>query len=96
MNIKNLKPIQYVFGSIMLVLFGFYLYMTLFKEQRGEYYELIKGVFHLSLALTFHFGMLQTKATTPEKYNPTLHKILVATWGLVGVIGIIDFIANYI
>ncbi len=96
MNIKNLKPIQYVFGSIMLVLFGYYIYMVFNKDQRGEYYALIKGLFHLSIALTFHFGMLQTKANTPEKYNPTLHKFLVATWSLVGILGIVDFITNYI
>jgi hypothetical protein len=40
--------------------------------------------------------MKNIKANHPEKYNPTLHKILVATWGLVGVLGIIDFITNYI
>lgn len=70
--------------------------MTLNRDARGEYYELIKGLFHLSLALTFHFGMLQTKATTPEKYNSTLHKMLVGGWGLAGILEIIDFITNYI
>jgi ABC-type thiamin/hydroxymethylpyrimidine transport system permease subunit len=63
---------------------------------KGSYYILTKGIFQLTLASTGHFSMINLKANHPEKYNPTLHKILVGIWGLVGILGIIDFITNYI
>jgi hypothetical protein len=63
---------------------------------KGSYYILTKGIFQLTLASISHFNMKNIKANHPEKYNPTLHKILVGIWGLVGILGIIDFITNYI
>lgn len=96
MEFKTLKPLHIIVGSIMLILFGYYIYMTLNKDARGEYYELVKGVFYLSLAWMFHLGMLDTKANKPEKYKSSTHKILVGIWGFLGIMGILDFITNYI
>ena len=68
-----------------------YLYMDWKLGYKGSYYILTKGIFQLTLASTGHFSMINLKANHPEKYNPTLHTILVGIWGVMGLLQIIDF-----
>lgn len=78
----------------MIVSLITYLYMDLKLEYEGSYYILTKGIFQLSLASISHFNMINFKANHPEKYNPTLHKILVGIWGVMGVLQIINFFSS--
>ncbi len=91
MAIKNLKILQAIFGSLMIISLITYFYMDWKLDYTGLYYTLVKGVFQVCLALTWHFGMLNLKITKPEKYKPNLHKVLVGIWGVMGVIQIINF-----
>lgn len=90
MTTQKLKTLQAICGSIMLISVFTYFYMDWKLDYEGLYYTLAKGIFQLSLALTFHFSMLHQKINQPEKYKPTLHKILVGIWGFLGIIQLID------
>ncbi|MER0441128.1 hypothetical protein [Emticicia sp. W12TSBA100-4] len=90
MTTQKLKIFQAICGSIMIVSAITYMYMDWQLDYEGLYYKLAKGIFQLFLALTFHFSMLYQKINQPEKYNPTLHKILVGVWGFLGIIQVID------
>lgn len=90
MTTQKLKLFQAICGIIMIVSVITYMYMDWKLDYEGLYYKLAKGIFQLSLALTFHFSMVSQKINQPEKYNPTLHKILVGVWGFLGIIQIID------
>jgi hypothetical protein len=90
MTTQKLKLFQAICGIIMIVSVITYMYMDWKLDYEGVYYKLAKGIFQLSLALTFHFSMVSQKINQPEKYNPTLHKILVGVWGFLGIIQIID------
>lgn len=90
MTTQKLKLFQAICGIIMIVSVITYMYMDWKLDYEGLYYKLAKGIFQLSLALTFHFSMLYQKINQPEKYKPTLHKILVGVWGFLGIIQIID------
>lgn len=90
MTTQKLKIFQAICGIIMIVSVITYMYMDWKLDYEGLYYKLAKGIFQLSLALTFHFSMVSQKINQPEKYNPTLHKILVGVWGFIGIIQIID------
>lgn len=90
MTTQKLKILQAICGSIMLISVITYFYMDWKLDYEGLYYKLAKGIFQLSLALTFHFSMLYQKINQPEKYKPTLHKILVGVWGFLGIIQLID------
>jgi hypothetical protein len=90
MTTQKFKVLQTISGSIMIILLITYLYMDWKLGYRGLYYSLIKAIFQIFLALTWHFGMVNLKINQPEKYKPTLHKVLVGIWGVLGVIQIID------
>ncbi len=90
MTTQKLKILQAICGIIMIVSVITYMYMDWKLDYEGLYYKLAKGIFQLSLALTFHFSMVSQKINQPEKYNPTLHKILVGVWGFLGIIQVID------
>lgn len=90
MTTQKLKIFQAICGSIMIVSAVTYMYMDWQLDYEGLYYKLAKGIFQLFLALTFHFSMLYQKINQPEKYKPTLHKILVGVWGFLGIIQVID------
>lgn len=90
MTTQKLKIFQAICGSIMIVSAITYMYMDWKLDYEGLYYKLAKGIFQLFLALTFHFSMLYQKINQPEKYKPTLHKILVGVWGFLGIIQVID------
>jgi hypothetical protein len=90
MTTQQLKVSQAICGSIMIVSLITYMYMDWKLDYEGLYYKLTKGIFQVFLALTFHFSMLSQKINQPEKYKPTLHKILVGVWGFLGIIQIID------
>jgi hypothetical protein len=94
MTTQQFKVSQIISGSIMIVSLITYLYMDLKLEYEGSYYILTKGIFQLSLASISHFNMKNFKANHPEKYNPTLHKILVGIWGVMGVLQIINFFSS--
>ena len=96
MTTQQFKVSQIISGSIMILSLITYLYMDWKLGYKGSYYILTKSICQLSLASISHFNMINLKDNHPEKYNPTLHKILVGIWGLVGILGIIDFITNYI
>ena len=88
---KNLKTLQAICGVIMIISIITYFYMDWKLDYKGLYYSLTKGIFQVFLALTWHFSMVNLKINQPEKYKPTLHKVLVGIWGVLGVIQIIDF-----
>jgi hypothetical protein len=90
MTTQQLKVSQAICGSIMIVSLITYMYMDWKLDYEGLYYKLTKGIFQVFLALTFHFSMVNQKINQPEKYKPTLHKILVGVWGVLGIIQIID------
>lgn len=90
MTTQQLKVLQTICGSIMIISVITYFYMDWKLDYEGLYYKLTKGIFQISLALTFHFSMVSQKINQPEKYKPTLHKILVGVWGFLGIIQIID------
>lgn len=92
MTTQRLKIVQAICGSIMLISLFTYMYMDFKLDDEGLYYKLAKGIFQVFLALTFHFSMLYQKINQPEKYKPTLHKILVGVWGFIGIIQLIDVI----
>lgn len=94
MTTQQFKVFQIITGSIMIISLITYFYMDWKLGYRGSYYFLTKGIFQLSLASSFHFSMKNLKTHHPEKYNPTLHKILVGIWGVLGVILIIDFFTS--
>ena len=91
MTTQQFKVSQIISGSIMILSLITYIYMDWKLAYKGSYYILIKGIFQLSLASISHFNMINLKDNHPEKYNPTLHKILVGTWGIMGLLQIIDF-----
>jgi hypothetical protein len=91
MTTQQFKQSQIISGSIMILSLITYLYMDWKLGYKGSYYFLTKAIFQLSLASISHFSMINLKANHPEKYNPTLHKILVCIWGIMGVLQIIDF-----
>ena len=91
MTTQKLKVLQAICGSIMIISLVTYFYMDWKLDYEGLYYKLAKGIFQVFLALTWHFGMLNLKITKPEKYKPTLHKVLVGIWGFMGIIQVIDF-----
>lgn len=88
---KNLKTLQAICGSIMIISLITYFYMDWQLDYDGLYYKLAKGVFQVFLALTWHFSMVSQKINKPEKYNPKVHKVLVGILGVMGIIQIIDF-----
>lgn len=90
MTTQQLKVFQAISGIIMIVSLATYMYMDWKLDYEGIYYKLTKGIFQVFLALTFHFSMVSQKINQPEKYKPTLHKILVGVWGVLGIIQIID------
>jgi hypothetical protein len=90
MTTQQLKVLQAICGSIMIASLATYMYMDWKLDYEGPYYKLTKGIFQVFLALTFHFSMVSQKINQPEKYKPTLHKILVGVWGFLGIIQIID------
>jgi hypothetical protein len=91
MTTQQIKQSQIISGSIMILSLITYLYMDWKLAYKGSYYILTKSICQLSLASISHFNMINLKANHPEKYNPTLHKILVCTWGIMGLLQIIDF-----
>jgi hypothetical protein len=54
--------------------------------------SLQKAFLQLSLASTSHFSMINLKANHPEKYNPTLHKILVGIWAVMVILLLTNFL----
>jgi hypothetical protein len=91
MTTQQFKQSQIISGSIMILSLITYLYMDWKLGYKGSYYFLTKAIFQLSLASISHFSMINLKANHPEKYNLTLHKILVGIWGIMGLLQIIDF-----
>lgn len=91
MTTQQFKVSQIISGSIMILSLITYIYMDWKLAYKGSYNILTKGIFQLSLASISHFNMINLKDNHPEKYNPTLHKILVGIWGVMGVLQIIDF-----
>ncbi len=91
MTTQQLKVFQTISGCIMIISVITYFYMDWKLDYKGLYYQLAKGIFQISLAFTWHFSMVSQKINNPEKYKPTLHKVLVGIWGVLGVIQIIDF-----
>ena len=90
MTTQQLKVFQTISGCIMIISVITYFYMDWKLDYDGLYYKLTKGISQISLALTFHFSMVSQKINQPEKYKPTLHKILVSVWFFLGIIQIID------
>lgn len=90
MTTQQLKVFQTISGCIMIISVITYFYMDWKLDYEGLYYKLAKGIFQVFLALTFHFSLLHQKINQPEKYKPTLHKILVGVWGVLGIIQIVD------
>lgn len=90
MTTQQLKVFQTISGCIMIISVITYFYMDWKLDYEGLYYKLAKGIFQVFLALTFHFSMVSQKINQPEKYKPTLHKILVGVWGVLGIIQIVD------
>lgn len=88
---QQLKVLQTICGSIMIISVITYFYMDWKLDYDGLYYKLTKGISQISLALTFHFSMVSQKINQPEQYKPNLHKTLVGIWGFMGIIQIISF-----
>jgi L-cystine uptake protein TcyP (sodium:dicarboxylate symporter family) len=69
--------------------------LRIYQDYSDKVYidkNLVQGILGLSLATSFHFMMVGLKESKPEKYQKTMHWILVGSWGLVGLINLLEAI----